>query len=755
MLVVNGRDATTNAADRRRFLMMGLLRRFLGTTINAAPPAPEEPFVAPPPNIIDGNHLTVVQLVDSHPRLEREYLPEFVTECVLLQKSEMTMEDEFQQSIKKNLLGMLRLPQGRRRGLGIVEHHLDELDEVLLSDDDLDEHDPDLDPVAWLLDTDLDFNYDPKNEELATDYKYGGYHPVLRGEVYYSSHHDGRQYIILRKLGWGHFSTVWLAKCVGDDACDEYVALKFVKLNKNYMEAAEDEIRLLKCLQDPLQYATHLEPKHQQYFSEYLRDGVPLGHPGYHHVMKLVDDFRVTGPHGNHICMVFEILGENILHVIYKYKHMNHQWHQQQQAPQVEPCDLPTQFKFGKWGDLKKKSTKLMLLLGLRSPKKLAALLAALATLLMDLVVQLAPLTEMLLDNFTRTMGGLPLALVKQIVVQLLQSLDYMHHCGVIHTDLKPENILVEIKGVGDVIKELEEVKVQELQRRRLALQLLEVKAVRHSRRSILGRTRAELVGNYRLLKNLVLGTLCPVRTLKPLLRACLMLSLVHFKDFSFSGAHLEVLATLVSPQELVFALSGLESHLDDHISVKIADLGNGTFAHLHFTNQIQTRQYRAPEIILKYRTWGALTDLWLLGCIVFELLTGDYLFDPHEGKCYDKDEDHLAQIIELLGEMPLDQYLVDCKYTSKFFKIDDNHQTALRHIDNLKMWGLADVFVEKYKFDRGDVALMLDFILKCLQFELTERYDAALLLNHPWLTGTDSTCENKCHDVPGYFGTF
>lgn len=36
-----------------------------------------------------------------------------------------------------------------------------------------------------------------------------------------------------------------------------------------------------------------------------------------------------------------------------------------------------------------------------------------------------------------------------------------------------------------------------------------------------------------------------------------------------------------------------------------------------------------------------------------FELLTGDYLFDPHPGTRYNKDDDHIAQIIELLGPFP------------------------------------------------------------------------------------------------------
>lgn len=36
-------------------------------------------------------------------------------------------------------------------------------------------------------------------------------------------------------------------------------------------------------------------------------------------------------------------------------------------------------------------------------------------------------------------------------------------------------------------------------------------------------------------------------------------------------------------------------------------------------------------------------TDIWSLACIVFELLTNDYLFKPKKGKGYGKNDDHLA----------------------------------------------------------------------------------------------------------------
>jgi hypothetical protein len=50
-----------------------------------------------------------------------------------------------------------------------------------------------------------------------------------------------------------------------------------------------------------------------------------------------------------------------------------------------------------------------------------------------------------------------------------------------------------------------------------------------------------------------------------------------------------------------------------------------------------------------------------------FELATGDYLFEPHSGENYSRDEDHLAHIIELLGPIPRSIALTG-KYSREFF---------------------------------------------------------------------------------------
>ena len=81
----------------------------------------------------------------------------------------------------------------------------------------------------------------------------------------------------------------------------------------------------------------------------------------------------------------------------------------------------------------------------------------------------------------------------------------------------------------------------------------------------------------------------------------------------------------------------------NEKITVKIADMGNATWVEHHFTDDIQTRQYRCPEVILGSK-WGISADVWSVACVIFELITGgDYLFDPASGSRYSKDDDHIA----------------------------------------------------------------------------------------------------------------
>lgn len=86
-----------------------------------------------------------------------------------------------------------------------------------------------------------------------------------------------------------------------------------------------------------------------------------------------------------------------------------------------------------------------------------------------------------------------------------------------------------------------------------------------------------------------------------------------------------------------------------DNLKIKIADLGNGCYTHHHFSTEIQTRQYRSPEVILG-QCYDTTADIWSFACMIFELMTGEFLFNPRETQNFSRDEDHLAQIQELLG---------------------------------------------------------------------------------------------------------
>ncbi|KAE8820225.1 Protein kinase dsk1 [Hordeum vulgare] len=73
-------------------------------------------------------------------------------------------------------------------------------------------------------------------------------------------------------------------------------------------------------------------------------------------------------------------------------------------------------------------------------------------------------------------------------------------------------------------------------------------------------------------------------------------------------------------------------------LGCKLVDFGNACWTYKQFTSDIQTRQYRCPEVLLcsKYSTS---VDLWSFACICFELASGYVLFDPHSGDNFDRDE--------------------------------------------------------------------------------------------------------------------
>lgn len=163
---------------------------------------------------------------------------------------------------------------------------------------------------------------------------------------------------------------------------------------------------------------------------------------------------------------------------------------------------------------------------------------------------------------------------------------------------------------------------------------------------------------------------------------------------------------------------------------VKIVDLGNACWTHKHFTEDIQTRQYRSPEVIIG-TGYGTSADIWSFACVVFELLVGDLLFDPRAGTKWDREEDHLAMMIELCGDIPPNM-AVGCKRSSQYF----NKKGDLHNIHQLKYWPLKDVLHDKYRLSKEDADMVASFLMPCLQVDPAERASAYECLQHPFLQG-------------------
>lgn len=169
-------------------------------------------------------------------------------------------------------------------------------------------------------------------------------------------------------------------------------------------------------------------------------------------------------------------------------------------------------------------------------------------------------------------------------------------------------------------------------------------------------------------------------------------------------------------------------------VGAKLVDLGNACFAGKPFTDDIQTIEYRCPEVVLG-AGYDCSADLWSAACMAFELITGEYLFDPQEGVGsdgvvqYGKDEDLLALHQELLGPMPRHLAL-----KGRLSPLLVDEQGKLLHISSLKFWGLRDVLVEKYGMGEAEAAGIADFLLPMLKFDPAERASAAEMLQHPWL---------------------
>ncbi|KAI9361803.1 kinase-like domain-containing protein [Pilaira anomala] len=446
-------------------------------------------------------------------------------------------------------------------------------------------------------------------EEDIEDYKKGGYHPVNIGDRF-----DNGRYIVLRKLGWGHFSTVWLTL---DTLTDSHVALKIVKAANRYTDSALEEIKLLECVKK-----TNPDSK------------------GWQHVAQLLNHFWHQGPNGKHACMTFEVLGESLLSLMKRYNYK-----------------------------------------------------------------------------------GIPQHIVKRIAKQVLEGLDYLHReCGIVHTDLKPENVLVWIPNIEDylktdtaeILKEINNIPVIERRRSSTASWkdgIADVENISKSKKKRLKRKMKK--------KNEAEAS----QTIDDELSDQLGNLKINHTQWNTPQ--------VIPSSTLDITTIGSEKELDN-IVVKIADLGNACWMDGEYTHVIQTRQYRSPEVIVGAK-WTNEADMWSVACMIFELLTGEFLFDPRAGSKYNKDDDHLAQILELMRTVPK-LLTTGGEYSREFFE----RSGKLKHIKKLRYRRLRDVLHDTFLVPPEDADAASVFLLPMLEMDMTKRASAQQMLKSAWLKGVN-----------------
>ncbi|KAI0628135.1 kinase-like domain-containing protein [Trametes polyzona] len=122
--------------------------------------------------------------------------------------------------------------------------------------------------------------YDPSN---------GGYSSVSIGDIL------GEQYTVLRKLGWGEYSTVWLVR-------------------RNMQTSTDLRSSTLQVLKVMNKDATFAQGTlfHEAEFLRRIHSQNPA-HPGYCHVVQMFDGFTEEDDgEGRHLCLVMEPMLEDL-----------------------------------------------------------------------------------------------------------------------------------------------------------------------------------------------------------------------------------------------------------------------------------------------------------------------------------------------------------------------------------------------------------------------------------------------------------
>ena len=337
--------------------------------------------------------------------------------------------------------------------------------------------------------------------------------------------------------------------------------------------------------------------------------------------------------------------------------------------------------------------------------------------------------------------NGLPLHIVKKCLKSLLESVKIVHstikYC---HTDLKPENML--ITGISLKVKEIINEynsynlveKAQNKIKETISNKQLNVndqkykKKLRNIKNGIYKKIHNDILNNMISLDNNESDTESITESSEELNSDNKQNKHIKLRDEDRINSNSSE-SNLVDKKINEDELSDTDSDSFQNNNYEVIDddtLENGDIILTDFgsamkiselDDELQTRYYRAPEIILNTNITEKI-DIWSIGCIVYELFTGNILFDPDKDKKFSRDFHHLYLIEELFGKIP--SYLIKNSPRRKEF-FNKKNKLRCENINNINL-------EEEITRENNDV---VDFIQKCLVIDPKQRPDISTLLEH------------------------
>lgn len=114
---------------------------------------------------------------------------------------------------------------------------------------------------------------------------------------------------------------------------------------------------------------------------------------------------------------------------------------------------------------------------------------------------------------------------------------------------------------------------------------------------------------------------------------------------------------------------------------LKLVDYGSGCFVNEQVYTYVQSRFYRAPEVILRL-AYNEKVDIWSFGCILAELYTGEPLFPGND------EQEQLELIMEVCGIPP--SHVID-KSRKKAHYFDTDYSPFLVEDDEMGILRIPD----------------------------------------------------------------